>query len=196
MMLVLFLTAGCPSPPHRLPENGSDPLLGADAPTMPQKGGVVPASGPDAKLTAPLPLTQQTSSTAEMAGGPLKGSREALGIPVTNDATGKKAWQEVDSGKAVAIKAPQPIPAGLTPVPVYSDRASTAPASEADLQALMKQLEAKGAVYQKADPITGGIRFRCIVPSQDGSVLLNYEADAADTATAIREVLAKIDQKH
>jgi hypothetical protein len=192
----LLLTAGCPSPSHRLPENGSDPLLGADAPTLPQKGGVVSPSGPEARLTTPLPLTQQTSSTAEMAGGPLKGGREALGIPLTNVNAGEKAWQGVDAGTSVSINKPQPIPSGLAPVPIWQNSAIPSQSSDAEVQALTKQLEDRRAVYQKADPINGGVRFTCIVPRQDGSVLLNYEADAVDTATAMREVLAKIDQKH
>jgi len=193
VVLGLFVAAGCHSPSQRLPESSVDPLLGPEAPSLPQKGGVVSPSGPEARLTTPLPLTRQTSSTAEMAGGPLKGGREALGIPVTNDNSGRKAWQENDGGKTV-LKTPQPIAQGLTPVPIFPNDGTASPGSGATLQELQKELEAKGAVEQKEVPSNGGVHFACLVPNPDGTIRL-YEVEAADTAAAIRAVLAKIDQK-
>jgi hypothetical protein len=128
-----------------------------------------------------------------MAGGPLKGGRDALGIPATSENAGKKTWQEVDGGKTVSIKTPQPIASGLTPVPVYGDTQSPSANSVSTIEELRKELEAKGAVKQKEDPITGGVHFACLVSTPIGFTL--YEVDAADTAAAIRAVLAKIDQK-
>jgi len=182
------MAAGCPSPPQRLPDNGPDPILGPEAPGLPKKGGAVTPSGPEAKLNAPLPLTQQTSSTAAMAGGgPLKGGRETIAIPVNDGAAGKKAWQENDGSKTV-LKTPQPIAQGqpLTPVPNLPYGTDTT------LQKLRAQLKDRGLIYEKQDPIPGGVRFDCIVAYADGQ--RRYTVEAADAEAAIRAVLAKIDQ--
>src|SRR5205807_10274769 len=97
IVLGFLLAAGCPSPhQQRLPDNGTDPLFGPDAPGLPVKGGPAGPPGPGARLNIPLPLTLQTSSTAEMAGGPLNGARQTIGIPVNEGGSGKKAWQEND----------------------------------------------------------------------------------------------------
>jgi hypothetical protein len=180
-----LLAAGCQSTSPQPKDNGVDPLLGPDAPKQ-----VAPSApgGPEARLNGPLPLTQQTSSTAAMAGGgPLKGGRDMLGIPVNDGGSGKKAWQENDGGKTV-LKQPLPIAQGqtqgLAPVPNVPSGISP------DLQ---KSLEARHVVYQHQEPVAGGVRFNCIVESQN--TLREYTVEAADVEAAVRAVLAKIDQK-
>jgi hypothetical protein len=187
--LGFLLIAGCQSTPQQPQDKGIDPLLGAEAPSLPKSNAPASPGGPEARLNAPLPLTQQTSSTAAMAGGPLQGAREPIGIPVNDGGVGKKAWQENDASKTV-LKSPQPIAPGqvLAPVPIVSNGISP------ELQA---ELEKHKVVYQRQQPVAGGVRFECIVPNpHTPDSLLNFSFEAADIDTAVRTVLAKIDQTH
>jgi hypothetical protein len=186
IVLGLLLAAGCHgTQPQRLPENSGDPLLGPDAPGLPPKGGAAAPPGPSARLNNPLPLTQQTSSTAEMAGGTLKGARQAIAIPVNEANGGKKAWQENDGNKA-SLNPPQPIVQGLKPVPLAPN--------EIPLD-VKEQLDRRNMVFHRVQPVTGGVKLEVIFADpQNSDRLRNYEVVAADVTTAAREVLAKVDQ--
>jgi hypothetical protein len=186
IVLGLLLAAGCHgTQQQRLPENSGDPLFGPDAPSLPPKGGPAAPQGPSAKLNNPLPLTQQTSSTAEMAGGPLKGARQTIAIPVNEVNGGKKAWQENDGGKAT-LNPPQPIVQGLKPVLLAPNEIPPE---------LKEQLDRRNMVFHRLQAVEGGVKFVCIVADpRNADSLRNYEVVAADITTAVREVLARIDQ--
>ena len=185
--LGFLLIVGCQSTPQQPKDSPVDPLLGPDAPSQTKQGGPVSPAGPEAKLTSPLPLTQQTSSTAAMAGGPLKGARETIGIPVNDGGVGKKAWQENDGTKPV-LKSPVPTVQGqtLTSVPTFSNSISPE---------LQKELKDRGVFYQNQETVAAGVRFVCMVPNPlNPESYLTFSFEATDLDTAVRTVLKKIDQ--
>jgi hypothetical protein len=194
-VLGLLLLAGCPSPQQKLPENTGDPLVGPEGLTIPKQGPAPVSQASAVSIQTPLPLTNPNSSVAGMAvGAPLTGGRQTIGIPVANEGSGKKTWQESDAGKTV-LKQPQPIVengAVVQPVPVYNTTPAT---GDATLQQLKAQLTAKGAVFQNTVHVSGGVQFICIVPNpQSPDSLRTYQVTAVDAVTAARAVLEKINQ--
>src|SRR5205814_1720477 len=134
---------------------------------------------------------------------PLPGGK-AIGIPDPT-ATAQASWVAKDKPPAppgvptVNIRPPeqppiQPVPPpthnpDLPPVPVTQ----SAPPPDSDLAAALK---ARGVVYQQQSNVPGGVRFRCgVAPNpQDPTVLVVYEAVAADYRSAVIAVLNQIDK--
>jgi hypothetical protein len=190
----LLLLAGCQNgQQQRLPDKVGDPLLGSDGLTIPKKDM---AQGNTTPAQSPLPLTRQTSSTAEMAsGGATMGGRAAIAIPVSQDGLSRNGWQIGSDAKPV-LK--QPIPDGSSAQSVPIVPISSPPAiSSSTTDQLEAQLKAKGVVFSRHEPVPEGIKLICIVPNpQNPDALRTYQVTARDSESAMRAILEKLDQAH
>jgi hypothetical protein len=178
----------------------TDPLLGGPA----LRASVPPAPPPTATAGAvpPLPAPALGSSNAALAAGtprPSDPSRELRIAGPSSDGWSKQGQPAPGPAGSVVLGRPEQ-PATLASG--QNALAATAPVSRNSVQITTREqgeaaVVARGALWNRLDqdPDTGVWRFRCSMPSpQDPRLHRTYDAKASDPISAIRLVIAQIDQ--
>ncbi len=185
---------------------GPDPLLGGPALKGSAQAKQAPAN-PTAVLPPWLAPSSATSNAALAAGVPLRAPDKDhdLRIGPAQGSGGSDGWAKQASATAAdragaVLRPPEPIvePAprqepnpGYKPVPPATSRLSTVEEAKA-------QLAARGATYQKLEPVaeTGEWKFICFVPNrQNPKIHRTHEARARDPLAAMQAVLEQIDKE-
>jgi hypothetical protein len=172
------------TPPGQAPLPNSAPKTVNTSIPAPQTGGIPPlpsnslasnpaalagASGTQVSLTKPLAITdaQLTAHSQPLGYVPPNANPKVMPVPDTNtSSTG--SWQIPTSDVPPALPAAAPA------------------------DALRQQLQARGVLNQKVDPIPDGVRLTCYLPRSDGQGLRMLEVTAADYPTAAQAILRQL----
>ena len=186
-------------PPGTAPQPTNSPKAGNSAIAAPQTGSLngIPA----------IPTNNTSSNNATLAGTSFQGP---LGKPLAIDdegrphAPGQLTARSQPLGFVPANANPKveqvpdvnPSPSRLTPtgswqVPPTLSSADTAVPSPAE--AISKQLQARGVLNQKVDPVPEGVRLTCYLPRNDSPGLRVIDVIAADYATAAQAILRQLE---
>jgi hypothetical protein len=189
---------------------GMDPLLGGP-PMRPASvaSGAPSPSAPGPVSVLPLPSSNGTLSTATLAAGtprPLDTNQDLrIGAPTASAGADGWARQGASENRGMAessgatLQAPQPIgePPPKRDLLTVSNpgpgRDSSAGAGA--LEQALKELEARGALYQQLVGANGEWKFRCSIPNrQNPQIQRTYEFKDRDPVAAIRAVLNELDK--
>jgi hypothetical protein len=205
------ILTGCSSTPTTA-QHHVDPLLGhCTPPGQPP----LPNSVPKAVITSipappqtggipPLPNQSLASNPAALAGQ--SGFQVSLAKPLAIDDQGRPQapGQLTARSQPLGYVPPNPHPTVVavpdvnltTPTGSWQIPPSNVPPALptiAPANALRQQLQARGVLNEKVDPVPEGIRLSCYLPRSDGQGLRLLEAEAADYATAAQAILRQLE---
>jgi len=216
MILIAPIMTGCSATPTTAQQH-HDPLHGILVPpgAPPQPTNSPKASG-NTLVPAPqtgsingvpsIPTNNTATNPATLAS--VSGIPVSLSRPLAIDDEGKvQTARSQPSGFVPANPSPkfEPVPEAnasapsgswqlpATNVPPTLPPADSVNANPAD--ALRQQLQARGVLNQKVDPIAEGVRLTCYVPRSDSQGLRVLEVTAADYATAAQAILRQLEPR-